>query len=602
MLRLRIAPTQPAAPGHVAPSSPSQKRRSSSDARRLPHPGFALRQHGGAPLAFQFSKYRRLGDNAVSPGAYRDITAMTKSQFCLGLTCLSVGVWACGGESELLEIESQQAALTATENSERALQGVIDAADFVAASTTIADTLAAFGGRSQTCDGAAACSGDDCIVEETVCTDDEASAEELEKRRQEMRANAEELVELLRDRILIEANLEAETSTSATYRIGADVLCEDDAPDGPSGASDDALDPDCVEEVERLEPRVVLTSPSEGDIDLTLQLGAAHHEPLTLALYHDSLGVRLDLGEALAVARELGQDEDVENVDALAGVLELRLVEHAARDYSLEVNVLEAIEAQIDSEGQSLSLSLGASSPAWDVRINGNSQTLSAGIDLGALRIGGPLRAFASLFESDDDVIISGDPFAPAQDEEDRPPRAYRGALELFLAGLNGTVSYTADTDVLAFDDLGYGDATSTIEHDGNTLFSLDLNENAGRHVNLRISPAAGGGAQVSITPSFDLKMAFAFQHIADQFEELSETLLDNTVRVWFDGNAPTLHVSDDRVQVTSGTLHVESTANPEANVTVEAGMCLGGSAEGEADESELEGPPALSLEAVACE
>src|SRR5690606_13222198 len=101
----------------------------------------------------------------------------------------------CGGESELLEIESQQAALTAAENSERALQGVIDAADFLAASTTIADTLAAFGGRGQTCDSAGSCIGDDCIVEETVCTDDEASAEELEQRRQEMRANAEELVE-----------------------------------------------------------------------------------------------------------------------------------------------------------------------------------------------------------------------------------------------------------------------------------------------------------------------------------------------------------------------------------------------------------------------
>ena len=538
----------------------------------------------------------------MPPGTHRDITAMTKSQFCLGLTCLSVGVWACNGESELLEIESQQAALTAAANSERALQGVIDAADFLAASTTIADTLAAFGSSGETCESAGSCSGDDCLVEGTVCTNDGASEEDLEERRQEIRADAEELVELLRDRILIEENLEAETSTSVTYRIGADILCEDDGPDGLSGDGEDELDPDCVDEVERLQPRVVLTSPSEGDIDLTLQLGAEHHEPLTLALYHDSLGVRLDLGEALAVARELGEEEDVENIDALAGVVELRLVEHAARDYSLEVNVLEAIEAQIDSEGQSLSASLGASSPAWNVRVDGNSQTLSAGIDLGALRISGPLRAFASLFQSDDEDVIAGDPFAPVEEEEETTPRAYRGALELFLAGLEGTISYTANTDVLAFDDLGYGDTPSTIKHDGNTLFSLDLNETAGRHVNLRISPAAEGGAQVSITPSFDLQLAFAFHHIADQFEDLSETLLDNTVRVWFDGNAPTLHVGDDRFQVTSGTLHVESTANPEANVTVEAGMCLGGSVEGDTDESEVESAPLLSLEAVACE
>jgi len=540
---------------------------------------------------------------------------MTKSQFCLGLTCLSVGVWGCPSESERVELESGQAALTAAENSERALQGVIDAADFLAASTTIADTLAAFGGRGETCESAGSCIGDDCIVEETVCTSDEPSAEDLEEQRQEIRDSAHELVELLRDRILIEENLEAETSTSATYRIGADILCEDDAPDsfssgstgsGGSGgdldtsadlAASDELDPDCVDEVERLQPRVVLTSPREGDIDLTLQLGAEHNEPLTLALYHDSLGVRLDLGEALAVARELGEEEDVEGIDALAGVLELRLVEHAARDYGLEVNVLEAIEAQIDSEGQSLTASLAASSPAWNVRIDGNAQTLSAGIDLGALRISGPLRAFASLFESDDDELAPGDAFAPPVEEQETTPRAYRGVIELFLAGLNGTVSYTANTDVLAFDDLGYGDATSSIKHDGNTLLALDLNENAGRHVNLRISPAAGGGAQVSITPSFDLQLALAFHHIADQFEDLSESLLDNTVRVWFDGNAPTLHVGDDQLKVTSGTLHVESTYNTEANVTVEAGMCLGGSAGSDVDDS-----PLLSLEATSCE
>jgi hypothetical protein len=518
---------------------------------------------------------------------------------------LSLGAWACNGESELLEIESQQAALTAAENSERALRGVIDAADFLAASTTIADTLTAFRLQGETCESAGSCVGDDCLIEESGCTSEGISSDDLEEERQELREGAQELVELLRDRILIEANLEAETSTSATYRIGADVLCEDDAPDVTSGASDGELDPECVDEVERLQPRVVLTSPSEGDIDLTLQLGAEHHEPLTLALYHDSLGVRLDLGEALAVARELGDEEDVENIDALAGVVELRLVEHAARDYSLEVNVLEAIETQIDSEGQSLTASLAASSPAWNVSIDGNSQTLSAGIDLGALRISGPLRAFASLFEGDDEELAPGDAFAPSIEEEETPRRVYRGALELFLAGLSGTVSYTANTDVLAFDDLGYGDATSTIKHDGNTLLSLDLNANAGRHVNLRVSPAPDGGAQVSITPSFDLQLAFAFHHIADQFEELSESLLDSTLRVWFEGNAPTLHVGDERFQVTSGTLHVESSANPEANVTVEAGMCLGGTAESdsvEGDESELESAPLLSLEAVACE
>jgi hypothetical protein len=525
---------------------------------------------------------------------------MTKSQFCLGLTCLSMGVVACEGEPELLEISSSQAALTAAENSERALQGVIDAADFLAASTSIAKTLNAFNAGSPTCEssGSSCSDGSDCPEPETHCTTDEVSPEELEQARQDIRERVVELVRELRERVLIDANLEASTSTSATYNLGADVLCsESDDPPPPAGAAE--LDEDCVEQVTRLTPRLVLTSPREGDIDVTLQLGAERHEPLALALYHDSLGVRLDLGEALAVARELGEDEDLQSIQELSGRLELRLVENAARDYSLELNVLEKLEAVIDSEGDHLSASLGASSPAWNVRVNGNSETLSAGMDVAAFRLVGPLRAFASLFEGDDsdgrafDDGVSG--LLPAEEPE---PRSYSGILDLFLAGLTGNVSYTRSSDELAIDQLGFGDGTSTLKHDGNTLAALDLNAASGRRINLRVS-STDAGTQIRITPSFDLRLALGFHYIADQFDGLASYLLDDTLRVWFAGDAAELQVGE-AVRVTAGTLHIESAANPEANVSVEAGMCLSGESGSDADDDAAH--PLSSLEAVACQ
>jgi hypothetical protein len=520
---------------------------------------------------------------------------MTKSQFCLGLTCLSMGVVACEGEQELLEISSSQAALTAAENSERALQGVLDAADFLAASTSIAETLNAFSAGSETCEsaGVACLDGAACPEPETHCTTDEVNPEELEQARQDIRESAVKLVRELRERVLIEANLESSTSTSATYNLSADVLCsESDEPDAPLAGTPD-LDEDCVEQVTRLTPRLVLTSPREGDIDVTLQLGSERHEPLTLALYHDSLGVRLDLGEALAVARELGEDEELESIQELSGRLELRLVENAARDYSLELNVLEKLEAVIDSDGDHLSASLGASSPAWNVRVDGNSQTLSAGVDLAAFRLVGPLRALSSLFESDDRDSAPG-----LLSEEEPEPRSYTGILDLFLAGLTGTVSYTADSDVLAIDQLGFGDGTSSLKHDGNTLLSLDLNPTSGRRVNLQMSSTALG-TQVLITPSFDLRLALGFHYIADQFEGLASYLLDDTLRVWFGGDAPELALGD-ALRVTAGTLHIESAANPELNVTVEAGMCLSGESGSDTDGDAAH--PLSSLEVTACQ
>jgi hypothetical protein len=356
----------------------------------------------------------------------------------------------------------------------------------------------------------------------------------------------------------------------------------------------------------------VLTSPREGDIDMTLLLGADRHAPLSVSLYRQSLGLRVDLGEGLAIARDLG--EDLEGLRELAGVLELRLVENAARDYSLELNVLQALSAVVDSDGDTLSTSLGASSPAWNVRLDGNTNTLSAGIDLAAFRLAGPLSAFADMLAAEDDggaapsgTLGSFELGAPIPDPAEEPH--YTGALDLFLAGLSGTLRYTADSDVLRFEDLGFGDATTTLKHDGNTLFGLDLNAAQGRRVNLEIIPGDGGGAQINITPSFDLRVALAFEHIADQVEGIADSLLNDTLRVWFDGPSPTLVVADDQIRLASGTLHLESEANPDANVQVDEGMCLGGQAEadvsGEGTGSEAtaenEGRFLFSIEAVSC-
>jgi hypothetical protein len=458
---------------------------------------------------------------------------MMKSQVCLGLTCLSFGLLACAGDPELLEISSTQAALTASENTERALDGVIDAADFLASSTSIAQTLNALGGHTSTCesDSVSCPNGVDCAEPETLCTNDEVDEADLEESRQEIRDSAAELVRRLREEIFVEANLEAETSTSATYRLGPDVLCSpDDAADAPPSGSGFAapapeLDSDCVDQVERLEPRLVLTSPREGDIDVTLLLGAERHAPLSLALYQHSLGVRLDLAEGLAVARELGEDLDA--IHQLSGLLELRLVENAARDYSLELNVLEAIAAEVEADGDVLTTSLGASSPAWNVRVDGNANSLSAGVDLAAFRLAGPLGAFAELFgESDRDGVSISDG-APLP--EQTPEGSHTGVLDVFLAGLSGTLRYTADSDVLSFENLGFGDGTSTLKHDGNSLLALDLNAAQGRRVNVTITPS-DDGTQLSITPSFDLRLALAFHYVADQFDGIAEYLLDDTI------------------------------------------------------------------------
>jgi hypothetical protein len=526
-----------------------------------------------------------------------------RALWCLGLTCLSSCVFlACGGDSELVEISSQKAALTASENSERALQGLVDAADFLTASTSIADTLGVIGGTTEECDGSGvACTADmsSCPEPVTVCTSTSGGAD-LEQTREEIRDDMQALVDRLREQILIPENLEAETATSATYRLGASVLCDaDDAADAsPGSGAPSEADEDCVDEAERYQLRLRLTSPREGDVDMTLLVGEAQSAPLTIHLYQHSLGVQVDLGEVLDAARDL--DEDLGDLKELAGVLQLELVENAPLDYSLELDVLSALHVVVGDGDDTLSASLGASSPSLSLRVEGNARRLTAGVDLGALEVLGPLSSFADLFAADTASSSSGsNSFTGAPPAEEH---SYAGTIKLLLAGLSSTVSYVADSDVLSFSDIGFGDRTSTIEHDGNRLFALDLNPTQGRRLNLVVEPD-GDGTKVSITPTLDLALTFAYHHIADQVDDIADYLLDNTLHVWFEGAAPVVQIQDEQVQVVSGSLNLTSSFDPAHDLSVGAGECLLEAGEAsEASEETTAAAPFATLSVGTCE
>lgn len=514
--------------------------------------------------------------------------------------CSALGLLACEGEPELVEISSNEAALTASANSERALEGMLDSVDFLTASSSMAGAFSLMGGQSETCDVSSSCSSDGvCEPDIVVC---ESTGEvDLEEARQDLRDEVAELVRTLRERIFIEENLESETETTVTYLLGPDVLCdEEDAPGFTAGGLDSA----CADRAARLQPRLQLTSPRAGDIDVTLLLGEERNAPLTLHLYSRSLGVQVDLGEALGVARELG--EDLGNLRELDGVIELALVENAARDYSIELRVLEALHVLVADGDEQVSASLARSVPALSLRADGNEQRLTASVDLGTFQMQGPFALFAEMFggepESGDFVgLPAPDGSGQLPEPTPAPEREYHGTLDIFLAGLSGTMSYVAGQDVLDITNLGLGDATSRIALDGNTLLGIDMNAAHGRRVNVVVEPRAEGeGATVKVEPSFELAVELAFHNIADQIDDIAEYLLDNTIRVAFEGDAPTLEMSDEAVRVASGTLALETTNAPADDVMVVAGQCL---VEVESElETENESSPFAELEAAVCE
>lgn len=500
------------------------------------------------------------------------------------------------GSQEKIEITSQGAALTAVENTEIALKGVVDSGDFLADSTSLADTLNALGSGSQSCTTTVApCDASEPTCEPAVvedCETDEITEEDLQAARDDINEAINELVKRLREEVFIEANLDAEgtNETQVTYRLDASVLCKPDeseaaapAPTQDPGVTPEPApapepDPECVENANKAKLRVRLSQPNPKDVDVTFIVSDDDFEPLSLQLYDDRLGLKLDLAEGLKAMRALG--EDVEEIDNLEGITQLQLVKKAQLDYALQFSVLEDLGLSFHNDnGDDFTYSLTKSSPTMEVALNGNTKTLSATYNYGTLQFMAPLRALADMFEDDEPtsgaVIDENGNALP--EPEPTPEKEYTGVIELFIAGYTGSVSYTADSDKFTFSNVSLGNKTSTLKHDGNLLASVDLNPNDGRGFDAVIhSSEDHESALVSIDPTIDLNIGLNFAALADQIEDIPETLLSDKLRMWFEGSQPTFAVKNDQIQMVSGSFHMSSEQSPDSNIDVAEGMCLG--------------------------
>ncbi len=273
----------------------------------------------------------------------------------------------------------------------------------------------------------------------------------------------------------------------------------------------------------------------------------------------------------------------------MTGQFGLELHKNAARDYSFLVNVQKDLGVTLENDlGERMMVGLGKSTPTMELRLDGNAKQVTGAIDFGALTVSGPLNAFRDTFDPEQYDDLTGEPI---------PRTTYTGALELLVAGLEGALTFDGSTDHLTLEHLGIGDQTSSLKLDGTTLASLDLNPSDGRHFDLSYQKSpTGDGSLLTFSPTFDLSLLLHFAPLLSQIPDLSPSVLDENLKIWFDGTDPSIDTSNGQIAVVSGTLNVTSASTPSANVTVPAGMCLVDS--GVASGNELIG----SLGSGACE
>ncbi len=505
------------------------------------------------------------------------------------------------GRPERVEISSQGAALTAQENTEAALRGVLNAGAFLAESTTMAESLSSVAGSSSESCYTEAVPCADCesgVLYEEVCDveEEEVTTADLEEARQDMHDALDELLSFLREDVFTPDNLESEDATEAVYLLPASILCDDEdsgadpgsspvvTPDGQITGDVVAIEAEaeegesCEESVERLQPRLRLSSPGEGDVDVDFLLTDERRNPMSFQLYTDRVGVTVDLGELKATVEAAG--EDLEGVQELDGEVGLELVRNSATNYSLRLNVLRDLVVAGGDADETVELMVAASSPTMELNVDGDAKALTGTINYGAINVAAPLSAFMDDEEYDEAGNLL-------------PPKTYTGMIDAVLGGLNGSLTFDGTTDVLTLENLGLGDVSTTVSHDGNTLISVDVNPDDGRRFDLQIEEGEVSPT-LTFSPTLDVRLGLGFTHIADQVDDIPTAFLDDTIRLWFEGNEPSVEFADAGLKVASGTLHLESASE---NVSVESGMCLVESASDE-EPSSLAG----AFEAGVCE
>jgi hypothetical protein len=303
-------------------------------------------------------------------------------------------------------------------------------------------------------------------------------------------------------------------------------------------------------------------------VDVVVIVGEQNYEPATVQLYHDRVGVKMNFAQALLSYAALGNDTSA--YLELSGVAQLQLIKNASRDFSLQYSALEDLRYRYlpnrERPDEVLSYQMSRSEPMSELRFDGNTKTLSARLNYGALHYDVPVTSIASMLQKRPPTL--------SEAEGD-----YTGSVQLDIPGYGGTFSYTAASDVFHFKHLHFGDKSSTLKYQGNLLASLDLNPQQGRSLDVDVTTqtqADGSkGALLTLDPTFDVTTKVNFQPLSSQLGPIKDVLVNDTLRVWFEGVKPSFSTGNGKMRIVSGALHMSSQAHPEANVDASAGMCV---------------------------
>ncbi|HEY3804518.1 MAG TPA: hypothetical protein VGL61_18000 [Kofleriaceae bacterium] len=283
------------------------------------------------------------------------------------------------------------------------------------------------------------------------------------------------------------------------YAIPASLVC---------GASASA---ECTAAVAQAQPRVRVAPASGGNVQLFVQLGAAHDEPLAIVLSSNELTATIDLD---AAGRDLGAP--------FSGNASLDLKVSGAAHITASLTFGSAIA--VGWGGASLTSAAGS---PLTVDLDGGRPQIAATLAFGATTLG-------------------------------------VADTTLAVPGLAATVGF--DGHALTLDRISLGDQTATLAKAGAQAIAIDLNPNAGRTFGAVLSNSAGVET-IAVAPSLEIRQQIDHGVLGDgaPVYDVTDLSLDAALH----GSA-----GSDQVEVVHGTYDI-ATAPASYGVTGTDARCI---------------------------
>jgi hypothetical protein len=369
----------------------------------------------------------------------------------------------------------------------------------------------------------------------------------------------------LRERVLADANLESKTTDEAVYLLHPDPTCRALPRAGDPPDVVPALNQRCVDDLTKLQVRVVLRADGDG-VRLTIEVGPDKLELSSFIIHSNLLAVEANLPKTYDAVQfidmSLGSGSPMggTQLEALTGVVRVSLEKEAEKKVTFAVAVTSPIHVATRNPSGTLGpdVRLAASNPTFALTADGVAKTATATVNLGAL-----------------DVLTNWNP----QGTSAAPNRD----LHVAVGGLTGATTFTDGVQEL--DAMGLGIGATSVAVRGTSIFDLGLNPSDMHRFDLRVTLDAAGQPHFAVTPRFDLSLGFHLGAVAADFGAQSQPasyVLDETYRILLDdggatatlASVPATATSGGGLQVGAGTLTISSSKVTDP-IVVPAGKCL---------------------------